>query len=599
MMPSYLHILILLCGILAACNTALPPLPNSQFAPHLLVTNRVTLASNGDELVDLRADNARVYVTDSTDHLHVLARHGLAPLQTMAVNGGQLTLDDKHHRLYVAPGNRYMPDAELPHITIIDTQTLHTIGTLPGRYVSVDTVHNRIYTGSPLTLEIEQAPVTQPPPDGVRLYDGATLAELAVGQPGIPVYNPARAELLIVAYTLYTADAQTLIRDRDLVPELAEQELRWCTGCERVDAATVLPANADGTDLLLLESSTDGGGKGSGIASTPRWLNARTLAPIARAPAMQQMCGSQRVLRPAVDGRLYRSLAYSRYQEVYNVLVENLMGVALRQMDGLQLLYADDLSGEGIAALSGAQNLLIDMTTAAPSGLLPAFCLLGVDATAGTLYGAAGGDLLKVAITSEIESDTVANSIPDNGPVNITISVLPNPDAPQEQFGLDASSILYHSADGGQTWRRVAGGLPAWTPADSAMATLQPSPNFAADQTLFWAASINKRSGLGVWRSTDGGNSWRPVWRGLDHLRVAQLEISPNFATDHTLWAVADFALLAEPAFVSQINEAASGDAASEGTIQVGRSLWRSTNRGDAWELVATAADDAALPARE
>ncbi|MCB0085667.1 MAG: hypothetical protein KDE47_32215, partial [Caldilineaceae bacterium] len=445
------------------------------------------------------------------------------------------------------------------------TQTLAQVGALPGRFVSIDSLHDRIYTGDPLTLELEQAAPSQTQAAGIHLFDGKTLTELAVGtQPGIPVYNPVRNELLIVAYTVYTADVQTLTVKQDLLPELADQELRWCTGCAQAVAATVFSGSTTGggaADSLLLELNVEGGGKGSGIESAARWVDARTLAPLPHGPALQETCGSQKWLRPAIDERIYRSLVYSRYQEIHNVLVEDLAGVHGRQVDGLALLYADAQTSTGIAALSSEQNLLLDLAggTPTPTGLWPAFCLIGAGAPEAvasadrTIYGAAGTDLLQI------------------------------------------ESIEAVQADADQMAPRLDGGLPQWTSSDVAEVTLQQSPNFAQDKTLYWAAVINGQTGLGVWRSTDSGESWQPIWQGLDHLRVTQLGFSPNFAHDHTVWATADFALIADP-LDAQKNGTASGDAVPETAIQKGRSLWKSTNRGDTWSLVATAADDAGLP---
>ncbi|MEZ4657332.1 MAG: hypothetical protein R2911_07155 [Caldilineaceae bacterium] len=590
-------ITILLLSVLTACNPSLRMPTGIQSAPHLGVTSRVRLADDGYDLVDLRVDESRIYVTDSADQLHVLDRKSLAVMRTVAVNGGQLTLDRAHHRLFVAPGTRYISNDAAPRIAVIDTQTLDTVRTLPGRYVSVDAAHNRVYTGVPLTLEIEQAMAAQTAPDGVRLFDGDTLAEVAVGaQPGIPVYNPARNELLIVAYTVYSADAQTLATQRDLLPALADQELRWCTGCKQAVAAALFPNKDGAADLLLLELGTAGGGKGAGIESTQRWLNARTLAPADYAPAVQQMCGSQRWLRPPVNGRVFRSIGYSRYLEIYNVRVEDLMGAELRQIDGLQLLYVDEQTSEGLAALSGIQNLRLDLVAGTPLGLLPAFCLLGVSEDKRILYGAAGGDLLQVEPTGITAAVAVAPL--ENASANISTTISPDPATPQELLGLDPAGVLYRSADGGQAWRRLEGGLPQWASADVARVTLEPSPDFAEDRPLFWAAVLNGGAGLGVWRSVDGGASWQPVWQGLDHLRVTQLEISPNFATDQTLWATADFARIADASAVQE-NGAASPDAAPPSAIETGRSLWRSTNRGESWSLVAVAADDAGLPDRK
>ncbi len=60
------------------------------------------------------------------------------------------------------------------------------------------------------------------------------------------------------------------------------------------------------------------------------------------------------------------------------------------------------------------------------------------------------------------------------------------------------------------------------------------SPAFPQDRTLFVALP---RFNL-VLRSTDAGESWQSVNEGLDTAYVTQLVVSPNFASDRTLWCV-------------------------------------------------------------
>jgi photosystem II stability/assembly factor-like uncharacterized protein len=70
-------------------------------------------------------------------------------------------------------------------------------------------------------------------------------------------------------------------------------------------------------------------------------------------------------------------------------------------------------------------------------------------------------------------------------------------------------------------------------PRPASPATLHPtcwpfSPNYVADQTLFAA-------GYGaLHRSTDGGATWQALSAPPNY----SLAISPNFAADHTLWAM-------------------------------------------------------------
>jgi photosystem II stability/assembly factor-like uncharacterized protein len=44
-------------------------------------------------------------------------------------------------------------------------------------------------------------------------------------------------------------------------------------------------------------------------------------------------------------------------------------------------------------------------------------------------------------------------------------------------------------------------------------------------------------SSSGIYRSADGGSTWQPASRGLSDLSIRRVVISPDFATDHTLFA--------------------------------------------------------------
>ncbi len=75
-------------------------------------------------------------------------------------------------------------------------------------------------------------------------------------------------------------------------------------------------------------------------------------------------------------------------------------------------------------------------------------------------------------------------------------------------------SGLWRSLDGGTTWQQLTGGLP---PAEemhrTSLALCQSQPNVLYAQVA--AARLSRLgSVLGVWRSDDGGNTWRQVDRG-------------------------------------------------------------------------------------
>ncbi|MHB1389821.1 MAG: WD40/YVTN/BNR-like repeat-containing protein [Thermoleophilia bacterium] len=90
---------------------------------------------------------------------------------------------------------------------------------------------------------------------------------------------------------------------------------------------------------------------------------------------------------------------------------------------------------------------------------------------------------------------------------------------------------VFKSTDAGASWSAVNSGLPV---AD--VEALAVSPNFATDHTLF-AGTHGYRDASGVYESTDAGLSWRAVNTGLTVTGVAALAISPNFASDHTIFA--------------------------------------------------------------
>jgi photosystem II stability/assembly factor-like uncharacterized protein len=61
------------------------------------------------------------------------------------------------------------------------------------------------------------------------------------------------------------------------------------------------------------------------------------------------------------------------------------------------------------------------------------------------------------------------------------------------------------------------------------------SPNYALDQTLLGAVP-----GLGLFKSTDGGQLWQPSGAGLNEMGVSQILLSPDFMNDQIAFARAD-----------------------------------------------------------
>ena len=93
-------------------------------------------------------------------------------------------------------------------------------------------------------------------------------------------------------------------------------------------------------------------------------------------------------------------------------------------------------------------------------------------------------------------------------------------------FGVVRENLLRDDDNG--EWKRINVGLGAFR-----LSSLVVSPNYASDQTLF-VASL----GGGIFRSTDGGDSWSAINEGLADSHVDLLCISPDFHLSRTLFAL-------------------------------------------------------------
>ncbi|MFQ5855935.1 MAG: hypothetical protein ACE5LU_09860 [Anaerolineae bacterium] len=87
---------------------------------------------------------------------------------------------------------------------------------------------------------------------------------------------------------------------------------------------------------------------------------------------------------------------------------------------------------------------------------------------------------------------------------------------------------LHVSSDGGRTWGQSQGGLRGC----DKISTLGVSPDYAHDRTLM-AGVV----GLGIFKSTDGGQLLQPSGAGLSSMGVREILISPGFSRDRTAFA--------------------------------------------------------------
>lgn len=522
--------------------------------PRLLA--EVVLAGPDDYLLDFRLDALanRLYVTDSTGWLHVLDATTYEQLVTLPA-AGEITLDPARHRLFVAPADRIY-QAE-PSITIVDAERLTVTQTISGvTHLALDSERNRLFVGRRLTSPYGQG---GPP---VRMVDGATLETIReLPQGGIPVFNPLRNEVLIVAHTVYVADPEQGVIVQDLLPEISGQQCPDCVGGWRAEAIYLFPAE----NLLALDVQIIGTAGGAGYRWPPRFYDATTLEIVddpARQPVVQEQCGSQRTLQPPVNNRRYRPDLYARYVVFNNLLVYDLSGALLTWRDGMGPLFVNGKTGHGYTG-----GWVLDLAALQPVGMLPAgFCLFEQDVEGGRLFGSRRNILTILAESGGAPArlPNVLSATLAGQPIQ-QIVVSPAYAADQTLFVVSSTGAIYRSTAGGAGWVQLRDGLYWEGPATVRLAI---SPNYAADRTLFAGGYRQQSQGLGVFRSTDGGESWQPAWHDLTHLRVHDLIVSPAYANDETVLAYAHYQRI-QP-------------------WEAGTSIHRSTDGGATWSLAIT-----------
>lgn len=118
--------------------------------------------------------------------------------------------------------------------------------------------------------------------------------------------------------------------------------------------------------------------------------------------------------------------------------------------------------------------------------------------------------------------------------VSVTaLALSPNYDSDHTVFAGLRGRGVYRSIDNGDTWQLV--GL-----SDQVIIDLAISPAYATDHTLFAAVGLSI-PGYNIYRSTDGGTTWQaPFLTPYDYgfKPLTRLSISPDYAHDHTLYAL-------------------------------------------------------------
>lgn len=88
------------------------------------------------------------------------------------------------------------------------------------------------------------------------------------------------------------------------------------------------------------------------------------------------------------------------------------------------------------------------------------------------------------------------------------------------------TSIVSKTVDWAESWHECGTGLP-----EAEILCIAVSPEFATDRTLF--VGLKKK---GIYRSSDAGDTWDALDTGINNLTVYDLAVSPDFDTDQTLF---------------------------------------------------------------
>jgi ligand-binding sensor domain-containing protein len=511
---------------------------------------QIPLAPAGAELHDLLLDSdaGRVYIVDSSGPLRVLdstTYQGLATLLAVEKPRDYLLLDTANKRLYAHSG--------WGNVYVVDTASLTVTGSLSGGSVAVDSKRNRVYVGN-------------------RVYDGATLKEVeALPRLGWPTYNPVRDDLLLGSISALAFDLETHRMTRDVLPEFTAQPCYDCGGVFAVSRVHVFPAQ----NLIVIESFQNLPGKG-GRDEPPRYFDATTLDELddlAGLPAVWESCSGITLAEP-VNGLTYREAFFSWGGINSNLLVYGPDGDLKTWRDGLRTGLTNPATGQIYVAQSDSV-LVLDLATLSLLERLPVDCVYRLDSETGRIYARRGGDLVMFSQqgggpaqpshgnpgplpAGEIKAIRVSPGYADDHTLFLVL---------YEPLGDSLSGDgVYRSTDGGRTWVKLSGDLPHMP---SLELDLEISPDFAHDHTLFVGGSQHLGWGVGVYRSTDGGDTWQGVWNGLNYLYVYDVAVSPNYSKDGTLLAYSTY---------RRVGLIGQGS--------VGNAVFRSTDRGLTWSLV-------------
>jgi DNA-binding beta-propeller fold protein YncE/photosystem II stability/assembly factor-like uncharacterized protein len=431
-------------------------------------------------------------------------RTGIFPT---ALNLVDLAVDPQRGHLYVTDS--------AGRLHVLDSESDEPLALLPAEgYLAVDSPHGRLYTGGGGA-------------DRVRVFDADSLAQTAeIQTKALPVADAHSGGLYLVKSGVYIASLETLTITGVLSDTLPEYP-GYSPNPAAVDAV-VDPGS--GRLFAIINNGVPGSNNGNYLYVYEPETYQKVLTDTERSPVYVDVdpnTGRAYVSRTHMSGRSTSLLEDGRE---YIARLDAVFG-PLRVDPALGRVYLTVTDeSEGHLLILDAETL--DVLGSLP--IAPGFSLRALDPWRDLLYLASEGGHVQVW-------SALGGALP--GPVEPAPAELPL-DQVRQLFrspGDDTlfAGSLYRSDDGGETWLNIGAGLPG-----RGVWQVVVSPNFgstslttgAQDQTLF-AVLTSTDSGLGIWKTTDGGRTWRMANRGLSDLAAGSLAISPDFAQDGTLFA--------------------------------------------------------------
>ncbi|MFO7917858.1 MAG: hypothetical protein R6V13_07255 [Anaerolineae bacterium] len=521
----------------------------------------------GVEIYDLIVDRDRgsLYVNDTggvvyeVDMTH--CQEGtLSVDRAMSAGGDEMVLDDQNDLLLVGQGDG-------SRVSVVDVDSLQISHVITGGdRVALDTRRARALVGA-------EGDVYQLEEGEIQVWDlvqGEHVGVIPEG--GVPAYNALRDEIYVAAYGAHVYDGDSLEWIDSLTPDIDAQSCPGCTGSQFVRDLEVRPA------LGVLSMVVTMWGKGPGTIPTPKIYSLDTLAPVTHTVSVLAGVNGEGVLLPPVGDRIYENVRYMRDASHANLFVRDVeSGEVISWRDGLLLELLSPDGTRGFVPRDG-RWLVLDTETWTPLGYIPRYHVHSYDESLDLFYALEGSRLVVLRSRGgEPSAPAASQQASLRGGVS-SLRLSPRYDEHKALFAL-SENALYRSHSDGRDWRRLEGGLPRARPGADAHLVLAVSPDYVDDHTLFVGGWDSDGQGFGVWRSLDGGDTWQPMWQGLTHLQVEEIVLSREYAADDTLLAYCRYRDLR--------------------SREAGRSLFRSMDRGETWELVAQVAEGENLPQAE